>query len=280
MPSDDDTLPLFVAGVAMVTGAVAWALWPRQAEASAMPPRSYAPHDSPNAPSEAPVSHATMPAFLAAAPPAGAARERYFEAAVDAPAWVPVILSPQVKVMVSADYIAAQGVRVPLWPSTAQRVADRFGAILPTKTLVDAIWRAATVKVAPRSMTPRADASRDSNKLLAEHEAIVNAAIAGRVGLIDGDKKSIIVGRSIPTTPGKVFIYGWHRLNGVPVQPVFGGHSSAYADYSHGTRLISRTAYLNGQPVAIETLFADPRYAPLLNESGTLTPATLAYPRS
>jgi len=220
-----------------------------------------------------------MPAFLAAAPPAGAARERYFEAAVDAPTWVPVILSPQVKIMVSADYVAAQGVRVPLWPSTAQRVADRFGAMLPTKALVDAIWRAATVKVAPRSMTPRADASRDSNKLLAEHEALVNAAIAGRTGLIDGDKKSIIVGRSIPTTPGKVFIYGWHRLNGVPVQPVFGGHSSTYgADYSHGTRLVSRTAYLNGVPTPIESLFADPRYAPLLNESGTLTPAMLRYP--
>lgn len=276
MPRDDDTLPLFVAGVALVTGAVAWALWPKQAEASAMPPRSYVP-PSPRAPSEAPVS---MPAFLAAAPPAGAARERYFEAAVDAPTFVRIPLGQGVEVAVSTDYLTAQGVHIPLWPSTAQRIADRFGAMLPTKALVDAIWRAATVKVAPRSMTPRADASRDSNKLLAEHEALVNAAIAGRVGLIDGDKKSIIVGRSIPTTPGKVFIYGWHRLNGVPVQPVFGGHSSAYADYSHGTRLISRTAYLNGQPVAIETLFADPRYAPLLNESGTLTPATLAYPRS
>lgn len=280
MPRDDDTLPLFVAGVALVTGAVAWALWPKQAAASVLPPRSYAPHDSPNAPSEAPVSHATMPAFLAAAPPAGAARERYFEAAVDAPTWVPVILSPAVKIMVSADYIAAQGVRVPLWPSTAQRVADRFGAMLPTKALVDAIWRAATVKVAPRSMTPRADASRDSNKLLAEHEALVNAAIAGRTGLIDGDKKSIIVGRSIPTTPGKVFIYGWHRLNGVPVQPVFGGHGATYVDYSHGTRLVSRTAFVDGRAVPIEQVFADPSLATLVNESGTLRPEALRYPTS
>jgi len=282
MPRDDDTLPFFVAGVALVTAGVAWALWPKQAEASALPPRSYAPHTSPSAPSEAPMSN-TMPAFLAAAPSAGAARERYFEAAVDAPTFVRIPLGQGVEVAVSSDYLTAQGVRVPLWPSTAQRVADRFGAMLPTKALVDAIWRAATVKVAPRSMTPRADASRDSNKLLAEHEVLVNAAIAGRTGLIDGDKKSIVVGRAIATPEGRraVWIYGWHRLNGEPVQPVYGGHSATYgADYSHGTRLVSRTAYLNGQPVAIESLFADPRYAPLLNESGTLTPAMLRYPTS
>ncbi len=277
MARDDESLPFLVAGVALVTGGIAWALWPKQAEASAMPPRSYVPQ-SPRAPSEAPV---TMPAFLAAAPPAGAARERYFEAAVDAPTWVPVILSPQVKVMVSADYIAAQGVRVPLWPSTAQRVADRFGAMLPTKTLVDAIWRAATVKVAPRSMTPRADASRDSNKLLSEHEGLVNAAIAGRSGIVAGHKKDLIVGRTAAAHPDRVTIYGWHRLDGSVVQDPSWVHSARYgADYAHGTRIVSRTAYLNGQPVAIESLFSDPRYAPLLNESGTLTPAMLAYPRS
>ena len=71
-----------------------------------------------------------------------------------------------------------------------------------------------------------------------------------------------------------------HRLSGVPIQPVFAGHSARFSDYAAGTRLVSRTAYLNGQPVAIESLFADPRYAPLLNESGMLTPAMLVYPRS
>jgi hypothetical protein len=267
---DDNTDVLLYAGVGAIAAGLAWAFWPRTADAPSL--HSYAP-----APTEAPV---TMPAFLAVAPPAGAVRERYFEAAVDAPTFVRIPLGQGVEVAVATDYLTAQGVRVPLWPSTAQRVADRFGAMLPTKRLVDAIWRAAVVKVAPRSMTPRPDASRDSNKLLAEHEALVNAAIAGRTGLTDGDKKSIIVGRSIPTTPGKVFIYGWHSLAGVPVQPVYGGHSARYADYSHGIRLVSRTAYVNGVPTPIETLFASPQYAPLLNESGTLTPAMLRYPTS
>jgi hypothetical protein len=275
MPRDDENLPLLVAGIALVTGGVAWMLWPKAT--APVPPLGYVP-PSPRAPSEAPV---TLPPFLAAAPPAGAARERYFEAAVDAPTWTEVILSPRVKVRVTTDYMTSQGIRVPLWPSTAQRVADRFDAILPTKTLVDAIWRAATVKVSPHSMTPRPDAPRDSNRLLAEHEAIVDAQVAGRAGLVAGNKKDLTVGRTAAAHPDRVTIFGWHRLDGSVIQDPSWVHNARYgADYAHGTRLVSRTAFVDGRPVPIEQVFADPSLAPLVNESGTLTPAQLAYPRS
>ena len=277
MPRDDENLPLIVAGIALVTGGVAWALWPKAA--APVPPLGYVP-PSPRAPSEAPV---TLPPFLAAAPPAGAARERYFEAAVDAPTWTEVILSPRVKIRVSNDYMTAQGIRVPLWPSTAQRVADRFDAILPTKTLVDAIWRAAVVKIEPHPMNYR-PLSGDDVRVIAQHEAIVDSQIAGREGLTDGGFKSIIVGRTAAAhatgASPRTTIYGWHRLNGTPIQDPSFVHSSRFDDYSHGTRLISRTVFVDGRPVPIEQVFADPSLAPLVNESGTLTPAQLVYPRS
>lgn len=266
--ADVEDLALLVGAAAVAAGVVWWA-WPSEEAATSL---GYAP-----AP-EGGVS-APLPPFLAAAPPAGAARERYFEAAVDAPVWVRIALSPEVSIDVSADVLKAQGVRLPLWPSTSQRIADRHNAMLPTKTLSDAIWRAGTVKLAPRSMQPRAGVSRDSNRLLAEHNALVDAQIAGRTGLVVGAKKDQVVGRSLETVRNKVFLYGWHQLNGQPVQPMYGGHALTYgADYSHGTRLISRTAYLNGQPIAIEQLFASPQYAPLLYDSGTLGPAALRYP--
>lgn len=271
MKREDAADLALLGGLAAFVGGVAWALWPKDDVATV---RAYAPSTT----QESAMSNVTMPAFLAAAPAAGAARERYFEAAVDAPTWVRVDLGSGVAIDVSSDYISAQGVRVPLWPSTAQRVADRFGAMLPTKRLVDVIWQAATVKIAPRSMTPRSGVGRSSNQLLAEHEVLVNAQLAGRAGLVDGDKKSIVVGRAIVGS-NSVWIYGWHRPNGTPVQPVFGGHSKTYgADYSHGTRLVSRTAFLNGQPVPIESLFANPQYASLLNESGVLPANALRYP--
>ena len=282
MTSDEKTTALLVVGGGALVAGLAWLVWPRSAAAATLA----APVPLPNAPT--PSTHSYAPqmeppvavsnSFLASAPPAGPSRERYFEAAVEAPQWSEVVLSPAVKIRVSSDVVkGGGGVRLPLWPSTAQRVADRFGAMLPTKKLSDAIWRAAAVKLTPRSMTPRAGASRDSNRLLAEHEQLVNTQLAGRTGLIAAAKKDVIVGAAIPTHPDAVYIYGWHRSNGQPVQPVFGGHSSRYSDYSHGARLVSRTAYLNGQPVEIESLFANPAYASLLNESGTLTPAQLRY---
>lgn len=275
MARDDSTLPL-VAGIALVTGAVAWALWPKAADGATL--RSYAPTP------EGPMS-TTMPAFLAAAPAAGAARERYFEAAVDAPTFVRIPVGNGLEIAVSSDYMTAQGIHVPMWPTTAQRVADRFGSLLPTKRIVDLIWQNATVKVPPRSMTPRAGVGRASNQLLAEHEAIVSAQIAGRQGLRDGLKKSVIVGRTASQKARgpdpRVTIYGWHRANGVPIQDPTWIHALTYSpDYSHGIRLVSKVAYLNGQPVALESLFANPQYAPLLSETGTLTHADLVYPTS
>ena len=273
MNRDDAADLALVGGIAALVGGVAWLLLPRDAAGASL---AYAPAATPQ---EVAVSQVPMPAFLAAAPPAGAARERYFEAAVDAPTWVRIALSPSVSIDVSSDYVTAQGIRVPLWPSTAQRVADRFGAMLPTKRLVDEIWRHATVKIEPHPMNYRPLAG-DDVRVIAQHEAIVDGQIAGRTGLVDGPLKNYIVGRALTTSAarGKQYLYGWHRLNGTPIQPVFGGHSSRFSDYAAGTRLVSRTAYLNGQPVTIESLFANPQYAPLLYDDGTLTPAALRYP--
>ena len=134
--ADVEDLALLVGAAAVAAGVVWWA-WPTEEAATSL---GYAP-----AP-EGGVS-APLPPFLAAAPPAGAARERYFEAAVDAPTFVRIPVGNGIEVAVSNDYLQAQGIRVPLWPSTAQRVADRFGAMLPTKKLVDLIWQNATVKI-------------------------------------------------------------------------------------------------------------------------------------
>ena len=178
----------------------------------------------------------------------------------------------------SRDVVTGGGVRLPLWPSTAQRIADRFDAILPTERLSDAIWQAGTVKLTPRPMTPTPTSPRDSNAMLSAHEALVNVELSGRDGLIVGAKKDVIVGAAVPRTPGKVFIYGWHQRDGRPIQPVFGGHSSRYSDYSHGARLVSRTALLNGVATPVEALFANPATARLMNKSGPLAAAALRYP--
>jgi hypothetical protein len=72
------------------------------------------------------------------------------------------------------------------------------------------------------------------------------------------------------SNPGRVAIYGWHRSKNDPIQPVSTVHGASYADYSHGIRLVSRTAYVNGKPVDIDDLLSSDRYAYLLNADGPM----------
>jgi len=44
-----------------------------------------------------------------------------------------------------------------------------------------------------------------------------------------------------------VAIYGWHKLDGKPIQPLYTGHVDWYVDYSHGIRLVSRTIYIDNK---------------------------------
>jgi hypothetical protein len=88
--------------------------------------------------------------------------------------------------------------------------------------------------------------------------------------LISGHKKDVVMSNRLASRPGKVAIYGWHRPSGVPIQPLSTVHGSGYADYSHGVRLISATALLNGQPCSIWTILEDPALALLLSDEGAV----------
>ena len=48
--------------------------------------------------------------------------------------------------------------------------------------------------------------------------------------------------------PNRVAIYGWHKLDGKPIQPLTIVHVNWYVDYSHGVRLMKRTVMVDGKP--------------------------------
>jgi hypothetical protein len=52
-------------------------------------------------------------------------------------------------------------------------------------------------------------------------------------------------------------------------------HGEYYADYSHGIRLVSRTAYMDGRPVDLRALLTDGTYAAMLNSDGPLSSSTI-----
>ncbi len=182
----------------------------------------------------------------------------------------------RITLCVTPDYLALGSdrdfVRVPLGLRAATRIGDRFGMILPTPRMVDAIYRAAAVRLVPQPMTPGAQMT--STAYLMRHNETINAQMR-RAGvapgvLIAGHKKDVVLSARLASNRGRVAIYGWHRTNGRPIQPLSTVHGAGYADYSHGIRLISRTAFLNGQAVDLRDLLADPRYAGLLSSEGPI----------
>ena len=161
---------------------------------------------------------------------------------------------------VTSDYLSIGSdndwARVPMTPMAAQRIADSLNCTLPTPEIVDLIWEKAAVKLEPVPLY----AHRDSGLIFWHHHLIIEGQRKGQKGLIAGIKKDVVI--SLKPVAEKrldrVAIYGWHRLNGIPIQPVYKGHVNWYVDYSHGVRLVFKKAKWNGHWVQLEDLVNRP----------------------
>jgi hypothetical protein len=187
----------------------------------------------------------------------------------------------EITLCVMPDYLALghdrDFVRVPLGLPAARRIAEAFAMVLPTAQMVDAIHAQARHRLSPQPMTPGPQMA--STDYLLRHNATLEAQRA-RAGaplgaLISGHKKDVVLTNRLAQVQRRVAIYGWHQANGRPIQPLSTVHGEGYADYSHGIRLISRTAYVNGRAVDLMDLLTDSRTASVLNAEGPLR-ATLA----
>lgn len=180
---------------------------------------------------------------------------------------------------VMPDYLAIGSdddfVRIPMVPYTAQAFADALGFVLPTRKMVNAIWSAATVKVEPKPLTQE----RESPLTFLQHDRIIETQLtaATRGALVAGHKKDVVVTNRLAERADRVAIYGWHYLNGQPIQQVYVGHVDWYVDYSHGIRPVRRLMRVNGEAVAFERIVRDSALAGLLSDEGVLT--VHRYPR-
>lgn len=173
---------------------------------------------------------------------------------------------------VMPDYLAvgsdADFVRVPVTPQTAARVADAFGCALPTRKVVDAVYHAATVKLEPKPMTD----AREAAATFLRHNALIEEQRAGqKLGeLVAGIKKDVVVTNRLAEKPNRVAIYGWHKPDGAPIQPLTIVHGDRYVDYSHGARLMRRTVTVDGKPWDVRPLLYSADLHPLLSDEGRL----------
>lgn len=184
-----------------------------------------------------------------------------------------------VRLAVAPDYLAVGSdldwFLVPLTPRSAQIVADATGTSLPTVPVVDAIWARADVRLGPDSLPPGPGMTtvpwfEEHDRRVRERRIRSGAALGS---LVSGHKKDVVLTPRLSERPGHVAIYGWHRPNGVPIQPLYTGHTDDWADYSHGVRLVSRTVWVDGVEYDLIELLEDPGRSWLLEDDGPIRPA-------
>ena len=181
-----------------------------------------------------------------------------------------------ITICVTPEYLSVGSnrdfVRVPMGLPAAIRVAEELGFLLPTTKMVDAIYNQAVVQLAPSPMKPTSQ--MESTAYFIEHDATVDKQHAKSKkslgNLTAGQKKDIVLTSRLRTKSGRVAIYGWHRTNGKPIQPLSTVHGAQYADYSHGIRLISQTAFVDGKAVNLKDLIQDRELASLVSNEGPI----------
>lgn len=167
---------------------------------------------------------------------------------------------------VTPDYLCVgtddDWARIPLTPMAAQEVADSLGCFLPTRKMVDDIYKTAKIKLEPVPMY----AFRDSTPTMWHHHLIIEGQRKSRNGLITGIKKDVVITSKISrdAKPNRVAIYGWHKLDGKPIQPLYTGHVDWYVDYSHGVRLVSRKIKIGNKELDYKNVLSDKKLKGLL----------------
>jgi hypothetical protein len=180
---------------------------------------------------------------------------------------------------VTPDYLAVGSdddyFLTPLTPCTAQRVANLLHCTLPTRKMVDDIYSAAAVKLTPSPIPPTP--AMITVPVFIQHNSIVAKQRREQLAehplgaLVAGDKKDVVLSNKLRTNPGNVAIYGWHKPDGKPIQPLYVGHADTWADYSHGIRLVQLSLKVNGASTTIPAVLANPALDNLLSDEGPIS---------
>lgn len=152
--------------------------------------------------------------------------------------------------------------RVPMTPMTAQFIADRLGFFLSNPKITDDVYRSAAVKLEPQPLTEK----REAFSTFVQHHKLIEDQRQGISGLIAGIKKDVVSTIKLYDSerPKRVALYGWHRPDGSPIQPLYTGHINHYVDYSHGFRLIWRKIKVGDHWMDFKEVLANPKLRPIL----------------
>ena len=226
--------------------------------------------------------------------------------------WVTVEVkasSPKVTVRVMPDYLCVGDDtdfrHLPLDQHSAQRVADMFGACLPTAKICHAIYRTtpAAQRIArndrdyyikPWTLRKaiKKDWAQTSTAAYDEHSVAIQAAMS-KAGIkpghiVAGHKKDVVVSPRLLKNPERIAFHGFYDAKGIPAEPCNenGGASfclkeiptvthpetARFTDYSQGVRLMHPVMQVDGALKLVREVLADPVLFKLISVDGPINP--------
>jgi hypothetical protein len=178
----------------------------------------------------------------------------------------------------AADYVSIgddEGwLRVPMYPATAQAIADLYDARLPSSPMVQAIYEQCGVPLWSHSFGSPRDGI---DKAVASHDAIESDR--GQLwGLVAGHKKDIVV--TARRQEDRLVIFGWWDRKGKRIQEENrSDHSVFYKDYSHGVRLIQRAVIVDGKTMELDEVMRNEKLCGLVSSRGPIVQRLRYVPR-
>jgi hypothetical protein len=180
---------------------------------------------------------------------------------------------------VTADYLAIGSdtnyFLSPVAPETAQKIADALHCSLPTSAMVDAIYKMAAVKLEPMPIPPGPEMTTVpifiAHNEVIKTQRVQSSALNPLGALVAGHKKDVVISPKLDSSPGKVAIYGWHKTNGVPIQPLYLGHTATWVDYSQCARIVLQKMLVNGKMTTVAETLQNKDLAVLLSNEGIIS---------
>lgn len=170
----------------------------------------------------------------------------------------------------------------PMSPMLATQIGNLTGCTLPTRKMVNDIWSAAPVQLAPSPISPGPNMT--TVPVFDQHNTTVRGQRQSVIGtnplgdLVSGDKKDVVISNLIYNTANRVVIYGWHYQSGTAIQPLSNVHADTYMDYSHGIRLVQNNCMLNGTTATtVQAILQSSTLNPILSDEGQMAQPYYPY---
>lgn len=164
----------------------------------------------------------------------------------------------------------------PMRPQLAQKIAKYLKCSLPTRKISDKIYQSAQVKLSPQPIPPSKEMITvpvfEKHNLMVQEQRKNSLEKFPNGHLVTGNKKDVVISNKIFNDKGslRVVIYGWHKSDGRPIQPLYNGHSTIHVDYSHGIRLVQNKVLLNDKRSTVQKILKSEELYELLSDEGRI----------